>query len=103
MKCNASVARLLKCNAIVARLLKCNIIAAVQSAPEAGLKSLIALLCVGRFQLGEGITKKESDLAADVEEQQQALQAKAAQKKEAAPEAAAEPQQSQQPAVKVPC
>ncbi|DBA78976.1 hypothetical protein WJX77_000488 [Trebouxia sp. C0004] len=54
-----------------------------------------------RFQLGEGITKKESDLAADVEEQQQALQAKAAQKKEAAPEAAAEPQQSQQPAVKV--
>ena len=53
-----------------------------------------------RFQLGEGITKKESDLAADVEEQQQALQAKAAQKKEAAPEAAA-PQQPQQPAVKV--
>ncbi|KAA6423398.1 MAG: elongation factor Ts, partial [Trebouxia sp. A1-2] len=54
-----------------------------------------------RFQLGEGITKKESDLAADVEQQQQALQNKAAQKKEAAPEAAAEPQQSQEPAVKV--
>ena len=53
--------------------------------------------------MGEGITKKESDLAADVEEQQHALQAKAAQKKEAAFEAAAEPQQSQQPAVKVLC
>jgi len=65
--------------------------------------SFLFLLCVSRFQLGEGITKKESDLAADVEEQQQALQAKAAQKKEAAPEAAAEPQQSQQPAVKVLC
>jgi len=63
----------------------------------------LLVLCGGRFQLGEGITKKESDLAADVEEQQQALQAKAAQKKEAAPEAAAEPQQSQQPAVKVLC
>ena len=55
----------------------------------------------GRFQLGEGITKKESDLAADVEEQQQALQAKAAQKKEQGPQAVAEPQQPQQPAVKV--
>lgn len=55
----------------------------------------------GRFQLGEGITKKESDLAADVEEQQQALQAKAAQKKEQGPQAVAEPEQPQQPAVKV--
>lgn len=60
-----------------------------------------------RFHLGEGITKKESDLAADVEEQQQALQAKAAVKREqpaAAAAAAPEPQQNQQPAVKVtPC
>ena len=57
-----------------------------------------------RFHLGEGITKKESDLAADVEEQQQALQAKAAEKKEqqaAAAAAAPEPQEKQQPAVKV--
>ena len=55
--------------------------------------------CVGRFHLGEGITKKESDLAADVEEQQQALQAKAAEKKDqpAAPEAL----EPQQPAIKV--
>lgn len=52
--------------------------------------------------MGEGITKKESDLAADVEEQQQALQAKAAEKKDqpAAAEAP-EPQQPQQPAIKV--
>ncbi len=61
---------------------------------------MTAVFICGRFQLGEGITKKESDLAADVEEQQQALQAKAAQKKDQAPEAA-QPQQSQQPAVKV--
>ncbi|KAL3138010.1 hypothetical protein ABBQ38_005246 [Trebouxia sp. C0009 RCD-2024] len=56
-----------------------------------------------RYHLGEGITKKESDLAADVEEQQQALQAKAAERKEQPPAAAApaDPQQSQQPAVKV--
>ncbi|KAL3150404.1 hypothetical protein ABBQ32_000242 [Trebouxia sp. C0010 RCD-2024] len=56
-----------------------------------------------RFHLGEGITKKESDLAADVEEQQQALQAKAAERKEqpAAAAAPADPQQPEQPAVKV--
>ena len=52
--------------------------------------------------MGEGITKKESDLAADVEEQQQALQAKAAEKKDQPAAAAApEPQQPQQPAIKV--
>lgn len=53
--------------------------------------------------MGEGITKKENDLAADVEEQQQALQAKAAERKEQQPAAAAaaEPQQPQQPAIKV--
>lgn len=60
-----------------------------------------SVICCGRYYLGQGITKKENDLAADVEEQQQALKAKAAEKKEQ--EAAVpEPQQNQQPAVKVP-
>ena len=57
------------------------------------------LHCFGRFHLGEGITKKESDLVADVEEQQQALQAKAAEKKDQP--AAADAQEPQQPAIKV--
>lgn len=60
------------------------------------------IVIIGRFHLGEGITKKESDLAADVEEQQQALQAKAAEKKDQPAAAdALEPQQPQQPAIKV--
>ena len=62
---------------------------------------LMRMGCGCRYQLGEGITKKETDLAQDVQEQQQALQAKAAQKKEEPAEAAPEPQQPQQPAVKV--
>lgn len=60
---------------------------------------------MGRFHLGEGITKKESDLAADVQEQQQALQAKAAERKDqpaAAAAAAPDAAEPQQPAVKVP-
>lgn len=55
---------------------------------------------MGRFHLGEGITKKESDLAADVQEQQQALQAKAAERKDQ-PAAAPDAAEPQQPAVKV--
>lgn len=46
-----------------------------------------------RFVLGEGMTKKSSDLASEVEEQTKALQAAAADKKEAAaPAPAPEPQ-----------
>lgn len=46
-----------------------------------------------RFVLGEGMTKKSSDLASEVEEQTKALQAAAADKKEAAAAAPApEPQ-----------
>lgn len=59
-----------------------------------------ASLCVRRYQLGEGLEKKESDLAADVEEQQAALQAKAAEKKTQEPAPAAQ-QIPDQPSVKV--
>ena len=59
---------------------------------------------VFRYHLGEGITKKESDLAAEVEQQQQALKGKAAEKKAQGPqEAAPQPEEQQIPSVKVSC
>ena len=59
---------------------------------------------VFRYHLGEGITKKESDLAAEVEQQQQALKDKAAEKKAQGPqEAAPQPEEQQIPSVKVLC
>ena len=58
------------------------------------------MLWLCRYQLGEGLEKKESDLAQDVEEQQAALQAKAAEKKTQEPAAPVE-QIPDQPSVKV--
>ncbi len=45
--------------------------------------------CNCRFVLGEGMTKKSSNLASEVEEQTKALQSAAAEKKEEAPAAPA--------------